>query len=162
MKNKKALTAPCRLACFICSIYEDNSTSDLARTLYEALNVPKEEIPCKGCRQQEGKHFHLPPEGCTTPDCVKSKVWIYAVTAAIFLAPYLHLQLMVLWITPTTLKFTLLAESSVLDLSAGLKKREIFGKNISRPNLLLDKGRQINGYRRNHINSVSKHLRTPT
>lgn len=73
MKNKKALTAPCGLACFICSIYEDNLTSDLARTLHEALNVPKEEIPCKGCRQQEGKHFHLPPEGCTTPDCVKSK-----------------------------------------------------------------------------------------
>jgi hypothetical protein len=37
------------------------------------MGVLKEEISCKGCRQQDGKHYHLPPEGCATLDCVKAK-----------------------------------------------------------------------------------------
>jgi hypothetical protein len=73
MKDNKALTAPCGLDCFNCEIYEDNLTSDLADLIHEKLGVPKEAIPCKGCRQQDGKHYHLPPEGCATLDCVKAK-----------------------------------------------------------------------------------------
>jgi len=73
VRDKKALTAPCGLDCFYCEIYEDNLTSDLARLIHEKLGVSKQEIPCKGCRQQDGKHYHLPPEGCATLDCVKAK-----------------------------------------------------------------------------------------
>lgn len=37
------------------------------------MGVPKEELACKGCRQQDGKHFHLPPDGCATLNCVKKR-----------------------------------------------------------------------------------------
>ncbi len=72
MKDKKALTAPCGLACFLCDFYEDNLTDEVAELTHLKFGVPKKEIPCKGCRGQDGKHFHL-PHGCATLDCVKAK-----------------------------------------------------------------------------------------
>jgi hypothetical protein len=73
MKNKKDLTAPCGLDCFNCEIYEENLTNDFAELIHEKRCVPKEEVPCEGCRKQDGKHYHLPAEGCATLNCVKSK-----------------------------------------------------------------------------------------
>lgn len=73
MPDKKALTAPCGLDCFNCELYEENLTEKLAGLIHEKRGVPKNEIPCKGCRLQDGAHFHLPPDGCATLDCVKSK-----------------------------------------------------------------------------------------
>jgi hypothetical protein len=72
MKDNEKLTAPCGLACFLCELYEDNLTDELSELLQAKLGVTKEEAACKGCRQQNGKHFHL-PEGCATLDCVKAK-----------------------------------------------------------------------------------------
>lgn len=72
MKDKRALTAPCGLDCFNCDIYEDNLTDDFAEMIHQKFGVPKEDIPCKGCREQDGKHFHL-PEGCATLNCAKTK-----------------------------------------------------------------------------------------
>ncbi len=72
MKDKKTLTAPCGLACFLCDLYESNLTNELTELIHAKMGVPKEEILCKGCRQQDGKHFHL-PQGCATLDCVKAK-----------------------------------------------------------------------------------------
>ena len=40
--------------------------------LHVKYGWPKEEIACKGCRRQDGKHIHL-PQGCATLDCVKAK-----------------------------------------------------------------------------------------
>jgi hypothetical protein len=73
MPDKKALTAPCGLACFECDLYEENLTGKLSELIHQKLGVAKEEIPCRGCRAQDGKHYHLPPEGCATLDCVKAK-----------------------------------------------------------------------------------------
>ena len=73
MKDKKTLTAPCGLDCFNCEFYENNLTDKLAELIHNKMGVPKGEIACKGCRQQDGKHFHLPAEGCATLDCVKAK-----------------------------------------------------------------------------------------
>jgi hypothetical protein len=73
MEDKKALTAPCGLDCFNCEIYEMNLTDDFAELIHKKLGVSKEDIPCKGCREQDGKHFHLSPEGCATLNCVKNK-----------------------------------------------------------------------------------------
>ena len=73
MPDKKALTAPCGLDCFHCELYEGNLTSDFSAMIHEKYGVPKEAIPCQGCRKQDGKHFHLPPEGCATLDCAKNK-----------------------------------------------------------------------------------------
>ncbi len=72
MKDKKALTAPCGLDCFNCELYEDNLTAEFAELIHSKMGVPKEKISCKGCRQEDGKHFHL-PNGCATLDCVKAK-----------------------------------------------------------------------------------------
>ena len=71
MKDRKALIAPCGLDCFNCEIYENNLTNDLAELIHNKLGAAKSEIPCKGCRQQDGKHYHFPPEGCATLNCVK-------------------------------------------------------------------------------------------
>jgi len=72
MKDKKALTAPCGLDCFNCEIFEDNLTDNFAEMIHTKFGVPKEAIPCKGCREQDGKHYHI-PNGCPTLDCVKEK-----------------------------------------------------------------------------------------
>ncbi|MBI1921678.1 MAG: DUF3795 domain-containing protein [Geobacter sp.] len=72
MKDKKALTAPCGLDCFNCDIHESNLTDELAELIHVQRGVPKDEIACKGCRQQDGKHYHL-PQGCATLDCAKAK-----------------------------------------------------------------------------------------
>ncbi|MCP4216702.1 MAG: DUF3795 domain-containing protein [bacterium] len=73
MKDKKELTAPCGLDCFNCLIQEDNLTDEFAQMMHEKIGVPIEAIACKGCRQQDGKHFHLGPNSCPTLDCAKSK-----------------------------------------------------------------------------------------
>ena len=73
MEEKKDLTAPCGLDCFHCELYEDNLTDKLAELIHAKMGVTKGEIACKGCRRQDGKHYHLPPEGCATLNCVKSK-----------------------------------------------------------------------------------------
>ena len=71
--DKKALTAPCGLDCFNCELYERNLTADLSRIIHEKLGVPEEEIACKGCREQDGKHYHFTQGGCATLDCIKAK-----------------------------------------------------------------------------------------
>ena len=73
MKDKKALTAPCGLDCFNCEIYEENITPQFVQYFQEKMGVAPEDVPCRGCRQQDGQHFHLPKEGCATLDCAKAK-----------------------------------------------------------------------------------------
>ena len=73
MDFKRALTAPCGLDCFNCEIHEDNLTEEFARMISQKAGVPVEELSCKGCRQQDGVHWHLPPEGCATLTCAKDK-----------------------------------------------------------------------------------------
>ncbi len=72
MENKRRLTAPCGIACFNCKIHESNLTDEFAEFVHAKWGVAKEEISCKGCREQDGKHFHL-PQGCATLDCAKAK-----------------------------------------------------------------------------------------
>jgi len=73
MDSKRALTAPCGLDCFNCEIYEDNLTEEFARMLNEKTGVPVMALSCKGCRLQNGAHWHLPQEGCATLTCAKEK-----------------------------------------------------------------------------------------
>ena len=71
--DKKALIAPCGLDCFNCELYEENLTEKLKQIIHKKLDVPLHEVRCQGCRVQDGKHFHLPKEGCANLDCVKEK-----------------------------------------------------------------------------------------
>ena len=72
MKNKRTLTAPCGLDCFNCEIFGENLTDEFAELIHQKFGVSKEEIPCSGCREQDGKHYHL-AGGCKTLDCAKDK-----------------------------------------------------------------------------------------
>ncbi len=87
--DKRALTAPCGLDCFNCELYADNLTEKLAGLIHEKLGVPKEDIPCQGCRQQDGKHFHLGSGGCATLDCVKEKGVDFCFNCDVFPCAYL-------------------------------------------------------------------------
>ena len=73
MKEKKALTAPCGLDCFNCEIHEYNLTEEFAEMIHKNMGIPKDKIICKGCHQQDGKHFQFSPEGCATLNCAKIK-----------------------------------------------------------------------------------------
>jgi len=73
MKAKKVVTAPCGLDCFNCELYAENLTDKLAGLIHDKLGIPVKDIPCQGCLQQDGKHFHLGAEGCATLDCIKEK-----------------------------------------------------------------------------------------
>lgn len=72
MKDKKKLIAPCGLDCFNCEIHESNLTEEFAKAISDKLGVPDEAVSCKGCRRQDGKHFHI-PRGCVTLECAKMK-----------------------------------------------------------------------------------------
>ncbi len=73
IEEKRTLAAPCGLDCFNCELYVENLTDKLAGLIHEKLGVPEQDIPCRGCRQQDGKNYHLGSEGCATLDCVKEK-----------------------------------------------------------------------------------------
>jgi hypothetical protein len=73
MDALKALTAPCGLDCSNCEVHESNLTEAMALRIHQKFSVPMEEIACKGCRQQDGSHWHLPAEGCATLTCAKEK-----------------------------------------------------------------------------------------
>jgi len=73
MARKKGLAAPCGLDCFNCELYEANVTDSLIEHIAEKTGVPREEISCKGCREIEGKHYHIPPGGCATLNCVRER-----------------------------------------------------------------------------------------
>jgi hypothetical protein len=89
MKDKAALTAPCGLDCFNCELYEENLTNELAALIHKKLGVPYQDIPCKGCRQQDGKHFHLSAEGCATLDCAKDKGVVFCCNCDTFPCAFL-------------------------------------------------------------------------
>ena len=73
MRDKQTLTAPCGLDCFNCELHEDNLTPEFTEFIHNKTGVPREEIVCRGCRQQDGKHYHVPSGGCATLNCAKER-----------------------------------------------------------------------------------------
>ena len=71
--DKKSLTAPCGLACFICSTYEGSITEDYKKQVSAFLKIPPEEVPCKGCRDEKGNCKFGVNNQCPTYDCVQEK-----------------------------------------------------------------------------------------
>lgn len=71
MKNVKSLTSPCGIDCFNCPTYEDNITKELTVYLAGVLKKPEEDVPCKGCRVNNGCTLYNFP--CETLNCVKDK-----------------------------------------------------------------------------------------
>lgn len=71
--NKIALTAPCGLDCFNCPSYEGNITEEYKHRVSEFLNIPVEETPCKGCRDEKGNCKFATGKHCATWYCVQEK-----------------------------------------------------------------------------------------
>ncbi len=74
--NLRKMTAPCGLPCFACAVYEGNISQDLAQQIATEVGVKPEEVPCSGCRSENGCCFEMPMtngEGCKTKKCVAEK-----------------------------------------------------------------------------------------
>ena len=71
MTTKKELTAPCGMDCFNCPVYVDNITTVVKYVLALRLRLSPRNIPCTGCRKQQGCRLHW--NTCETLDCVKAK-----------------------------------------------------------------------------------------
>jgi len=71
--DKKFLTAPCGLDCFNCPSCEGNMTEEARKMVSENFKIPIENLPCKGCRGEEGNCKFAPDNKCATWDCVKEK-----------------------------------------------------------------------------------------
>jgi len=71
--DKIRLTAPCGLDCFNCPVYEGNITEEVKKQVSDSLNIPIEETPCKGCRDEKGKCKFAVNNKCATWDCVQEK-----------------------------------------------------------------------------------------
>lgn len=52
--NFAQLTAPCGLACFLCSLYRANEEPELREKNAKEVNLPIERAACKGCRSEAG------------------------------------------------------------------------------------------------------------
>ena len=52
--TKRKLTAPFGLDCFNCEIYEYNITKEMKEQFAVKIQKDPEEIPCKGCRLENG------------------------------------------------------------------------------------------------------------
>ena len=70
--DKKRLTSPCGVDCFNCLSYEGNITEDFKERVAVFLNIPVEETPCKGCRDESGK-CKLAKGHCATWNCVHER-----------------------------------------------------------------------------------------
>ncbi len=72
----KKLTAPCGLGCFACAIYVDNITDDVANQSAQGLGIDARDVPCEGCRSENGCSVLgvvTGEEGCLTKKCVETK-----------------------------------------------------------------------------------------
>ena len=65
------LVAPCGIDCGICELHTCTEGSELYNSMI-ARGIPKEKIPCSGCRAVEGNCPVLPAV-CTTYTCVDGK-----------------------------------------------------------------------------------------
>jgi len=69
--DKKELIAPCGLDCFNCPVQEENITEATRQGMAKHLNLPPEEIACKGCKPENGRcRFH---QDCATWECAQKK-----------------------------------------------------------------------------------------
>lgn len=82
--NKTLLTAPCGLDCFNCPTFEGNITEEYKTRVSELLKIPRDETPCKGCRDEKGYCKFAKSKNCATWDCVQKKGVTYCFECADF------------------------------------------------------------------------------
>ncbi len=67
----KKLTAPCGIDCFNCSMFIENISEELKSMLAKASGKSRDEVACKGCREQGGCKMYS--SSCATLDCVNNQ-----------------------------------------------------------------------------------------
>ncbi len=71
LERMEALTAPCGLDCFNCTVlFESNITDEIKMGVSSKVGIQPDQVSCRGCRIQDGCKLH---KGCETLDCVKEK-----------------------------------------------------------------------------------------
>ncbi len=70
-KNRLDLVAPCGIDCGTCELYTCGHDHDLFNRLV-AMNMPKEKLPCDGCRSIEGA-CPVIGSACETYKCAREK-----------------------------------------------------------------------------------------
>jgi hypothetical protein len=87
-KERLDLVAPCGIDCGICELHICKNDAQLLNAMI-AKGIPKEKLPCKGCRSIEGE---CPVIGgvCETYTCVKEKKVAFCFECAEFPCTKLH------------------------------------------------------------------------
>ena len=70
--DRKYQTAPCGLDCFNCNAFEENITDEFKREAATYHKISPDEVPCKGCRAENGKCRYA-AFNCATWNCVQEK-----------------------------------------------------------------------------------------
>jgi len=118
------------------------------------MGVSKEDVACKGCRQQDGKHYHLQPEGCATLDCVKAKGVEFCCDCDDFPCAFLAPTADGAPTYPHNMKVYNLCRIKNFGLEHWIEEVGKSGKDISQASLLSEKGRQVKSSRRLSENSI--------
>ena len=71
--DKIHLTAPCGLDCFNCNAYVANITEEFKKQASGFLKIPVDEVPCRGCREENGYCKFAPNRQCATWNCVQER-----------------------------------------------------------------------------------------
>jgi hypothetical protein len=69
-------------------LYVTKIQDAMAEKMAEKFGVSKDVVPCRGCRKEDGCHFHIGGQ-CATLDCVKAKGVAYCHECADFPCPLL-------------------------------------------------------------------------
>jgi hypothetical protein len=74
MENRTELIAPCGLDCGICELYLSRNDEQLMGALI-SKGIPKEVLPCDGCRAMEGRCPVIHGK-CATFECAnENRIW---------------------------------------------------------------------------------------
>lgn len=71
MKEREKLVAPCGIDCGTCEFYLSKHNEQILECLV-SKGIPKNILPCDGCRNIDGK-CPIMPTDCATFSCTKSK-----------------------------------------------------------------------------------------
>ena len=85
------MTAPCGLDCFNCPVYLAGENERLRETMAKTLNVPFEQVVCRGCRDENGTIAFLGmTEPCNVYKCIEKKGLSFCCDCSDFPCDHLH------------------------------------------------------------------------
>lgn len=83
------MTAPCGLPCFECYLYLAQFDDEMAELISSVIDLPADDLKCKGCRPQNGQCAHLPME-CRVYKCIENTEMTTCAECTDFPCEYLH------------------------------------------------------------------------